>query len=774
MLNREVESKIREYGASLEEKANDIEVRKKSIPITEYDISDTLKQQINGNAPISQTIGIGAVAPLKTTFMTRGKQLFNKTAATLGKYVIYDTGSLSDNASYCASDYIPITGGLSYYSVNSTPHYAWYNDKMVYISGSGGVISNIITAPTNAFYLRMSVPISQFNTYMLNEGTTRFPYEDYTEYIQNNFIKDVPISKVTGKFERKQTDFFNIKNLFDKTKMINNAYIDYGTGNVITGHATNGTTDFIPITPSTQYALTNFHLQHFAFYDVNKVYISNTLNNLSNPFTSPVNAYFVRLSLTMSNKDAAQIEEGNISTSYEPHVYKLIDDVFPSKLIDRNQIDIILPRKIYILKGDDVNKEQLNIYFKNLILSNSNYSYKDIIIDVVSSYGRQYADFWRIESNTNGYVIPTAPFALTIKVLDKALKTIMTKSCIVELIDKMNNTPVRHLAIGDSITSNGNYLKQFDKLDNIITQGIKVTDANNKPREGRGGWTLANYISKIATTTGDSPFVFPTNVEGNKYKGNTDFWKKVCYTDINGYDYQGYQKIARGWTGEDYLYDANGYYINPSIGDVMVDPSKANGSKWVEWDGAKWVAMTTQPTVFEFSFSKYLQRFASAFSSGTPTHVSILLGANDFQTSDGVVGIDTFINNLNIVINSIRAYSSTIKIIINIPTTGANQDAWGINVGCGGIQENYDRNMKLESQRLLKEFDTDISLSNNIYICPMGSVLDTVYGFDYQTENVNIYSTEQVKRYNNWVHPNDSVGHKQMGDALAGLIQKIR
>lgn len=458
-----------------------------------------------------------------------------------------------------------------------------------------------------------------------------------------------------------------------------------------------------------------------------------------------------------------------LSTDFEQTEWTNYETPIGDDSEDFSGESILLPRNIYILQGDTKNKERYSIFFKNALLTNEANSRTEIISD----YGKALTGRWHFQSNSADYPLPTEPFDLTFKVTNN--QGIMEKTTSVEVVDKTNDTPVRLLAIGDSLTRAGIYLQQIQTtLPNVTTVGTRVYPGETHPREGRGGWTLDRYFTAINSAELDSPFLFPVDVEGIHYKGNTRDWKNICYLRSKNAPYDGFQKMARGWTENgDYLYDENGYYKNPSIGDVMVDPTLPENEQWVEWNGLSWSPMSIQPTTFEFNFSKYMERFAAAFPDGAPTHISILLGANDFSSYDELRDINGFIDKLNIAITSIHDYDPNIKVIICTPTVAPNQKFL-----TGGYDERYtkyDRNMQLATYHLLKAFDNDESVANNIFIAPLTLTLDTTNGFDYkQVERIIDGEPTKVTVAANGIHPNNTYGQLQMGDTLAAIIQKYR
>ena len=431
---------------------------------------------------------------------------------------------------------------------------------------------------------------------------------------------------------------------------------------------------------------------------------------------------------------------------------------------------LLLPKELFILEGTNTTVENYTIFNKNAFLSQfSNYN-----LNVVSSYGIASEDSWSFKTGSLNEYPLNKRFDLNFYLSNDT--TLAEQNVSVELVDTSNTTPVRLLAIGDSLTRAGIYLNQVEKkLPNVKVLGTRVYETDGiSAREGRGGWTLNRYFTAINSSELDSPFMFPTTIDGARYKGNTRDWKNICYTDSTNPIYAGFQTIARDWKSKGpYLYDMNGYYKYPLKGDVMVDPSRPKGSEWIEWTGTSWESMAIQPTTFEFSFSKYMERFAAAYTEGAPTHVSILLGANDFGYNNALEDMEGYIRKLNQMIASIKAYDPHIKIILCTPTPAPNTEI--VTDSHQAFYNKYDRNMKIAIYYLLKTYDNEQSKQQGIYIAPMHLTLDTTNGFDYKetTETID-GATIPVIKASNGIHPNNSYGQLQMGDTLAAVIQKYR
>ena len=437
---------------------------------------------------------------------------------------------------------------------------------------------------------------------------------------------------------------------------------------------------------------------------------------------------------------------------------------YPKYITDR----LLLPRKLYILQGPTNSTDSFNLYYRN-VLSTLSPTYN---LMPYSSYGDAISGRWVAKT-----VDPNMPFQpFNLNFIANVNGNMFTQTVEVEMVNKLEQNPVRLLAIGDSLTRAGVYLSEVQALlPNVSLLGTRYYPNDGLPaREGRGGWSMEDYFTFQNVQKLDSPFMFPVGISGSRYKGNARDWRNICYDNPTSPVYDGFQKIARGWQDQgDYLYDTSGYYKYPTIGDVMFDPDAPSYCQWVEWDGRIWAPMATPPTSFEFSFSKYMERFSAAFTAGSPTHISILLGANEFGLNKQLDQMDAYLARLNEMIDSIHAYDPTIKVILCLPTLGPNTDR--ITSENNKIYTEYNLCMKYTVSKLLDAFDTDAALMRNIYLAPMTLTVDPNNGFTYvQKQEVIEGIPQMVTDVQNSIHPNNTYGQLQMGSTLAAVIQKTR
>ncbi|MCX6733068.1 MAG: SGNH/GDSL hydrolase family protein [Candidatus Roizmanbacteria bacterium] len=728
-----------------------------------------------------------AYLPLsKTAFGDSGKNKFNLATVTAG--YIDSTGVYFPSSTYSFSVPIPILASTAYIANQNMRYIAFYDVNKVYISGTINVTS--ITTPSNAAYTVVSVATAGLSIFQLEIGAIPTTYASFYYGIAASALLNytppsvgtVSTSSLIDKAvtPTKASFFGASKNLFDYTKVTSGFYVS-NTGSV-NANATYGYSDFIPVVAGSSYIISSNQIRFSCYYAADKTTVisggisSNTLA----PFKVPAGAAYVIISVNASVLSITQLELGTVATSYASY-QPSFDPQYLYSGRGQTVDDIIIPSNIYCLVGASTvgTIEQSNIYFASVCRGYID----DKLLLTTSTYGKNYKECWRIEAgNTSDarYNITSGSFALNIQAQNRQLNPLVNATTTINLVSKASTTAVRLLAFGDSMTRDGAYVNQvLTKLPNIITQGIRHYSPDysvNLNREGRGGWTLSNYINNYMRADGsDSPFMFPSALASNVYLGNTQFWKHVVNADgpSSNDDFAGFEKIAMGWTGSSYIYDTNGYPISPATGSIVYDPTLTTGTNFQRWTGSAWVTDSTQSYGWSFNFAKYLVRYSMAFPDGNPTHFSILMGANDVGSGFASNGdFATFVSNLETIITSVASAVVGIKFIINLCPVGAAQDGWAGTTTQNS--EQYRQNIQKLARYLITTYDNSTSLARNIYISDMQAFLDPVNGFDYVSVPANIYMGTNISRVNNTVHPNVTCGYLQMGDALAAVVQATR
>ena len=230
------------------------------------------------------------------------------------------TGLLTAQAGYYASDFLEIQPNTVYYYGNIyTGYFAYFDINGVYISGMNASTAEVklfspFTTPVNAYFMRITlnssaqVPIcwiSKTNVipadFRYKQANVNFNDEqkDAVKSLANNAIGENPITV-------EQTNFI-IKagnaNPIDRSKIESGYYIKGQSAGEKTATASGlWVTDFCKLLPETQYYYDGLYSGYYAFYDIDKNYISGfgayvDVNSFPNPFTTPANCAYGRFTL---------------------------------------------------------------------------------------------------------------------------------------------------------------------------------------------------------------------------------------------------------------------------------------------------------------------------------------------------------------------------------------------------------------------------------------------------------------------------------------------
>lgn len=162
-----------------------------------HDAAETLQKNFENVFEQDDVIGSdalkdGAVTLDKLSFSKRSANLFNKAVVTSGKYPVWNTGVLQDNAIFSASDYISVAEGATYIK-SDTQQVAFYSqtDLGSYVSGIETVDGGKFTVPmdTGIAYVRLTVRNTLMDEYMFVAGD-ELPgtYVGYSSFITTDSL----------------------------------------------------------------------------------------------------------------------------------------------------------------------------------------------------------------------------------------------------------------------------------------------------------------------------------------------------------------------------------------------------------------------------------------------------------------------------------------------------------------------------------------------------------------------------------------------------------
>jgi len=132
-----------------------------------------------------------AVTVDKANFFVPGKNLFDKSAATLDSYVDYTTGTIKANATYAASDFIAVTPGNTY-TQGYSHQTAYYDANKAYVSGVNVATSpttpRALVIPAGVAFVRMTVLKTGLDTMQFEAGAEATDYQAYNLYLDSSRI----------------------------------------------------------------------------------------------------------------------------------------------------------------------------------------------------------------------------------------------------------------------------------------------------------------------------------------------------------------------------------------------------------------------------------------------------------------------------------------------------------------------------------------------------------------------------------------------------------
>ena len=302
-------------------------------------------------------IGDGTITTSKLAFAPvigiKSKNLFNKETVTTGYYVDYTTGKLLSNDSYSASEFIMVESNTQYCK-NTTHQFAFYDVNKTYISGIN--TDKVFTTPSNCRYVRLSVKDSTLNSLQFEKGSVQSDYVDFNYNLLD--INTVPNKSITKeKLAFSTVELEKSKNLFNKETVTTGYYVDYRTGKLLSNDSYSAS-DYIEVESDTIYSKVTTN--QFAFYDVNKTYISGI--NTDKVFTTPSNCKFIRISVKNESLDSEMLVENDNVGTYESFGSFIPKDLLPQEILKDN----IEYTNFVIVSKDNPQLDTINKALNNL------------------------------------------------------------------------------------------------------------------------------------------------------------------------------------------------------------------------------------------------------------------------------------------------------------------------------------------------------------------------------------------------------------------------
>ena len=338
-------------------KANESEVRKKSVLIEEYDLGQSVKELLtNGKVAVvggrcinKINVNNNAITLNQTDFIKQGNiNLCLFTTFESGHINANNGNLMSPSSEYKSTGFIPVSA-LNNYSSNETSNIAFYNSSKIFVSGkSGGTWTSPLTIPEGISYIRLTYSATNDNP-IFNLGDKIYTKEEVVitdEGLETLFKKQI--------YNKMLTYGATSLNLYNPTTdSVDNTAINANNGKQI---SINGykATGFIEVIEGLKLCISEQN--NVAFYDENKNFIIGKAGGWTNPLTIPSGAKYVRhtFSLTAQNK---QISYGNKLPEYSLYGEKfniLFKDDFLDSLKQQLKYESKLKNKIWNVLGDSI------------------------------------------------------------------------------------------------------------------------------------------------------------------------------------------------------------------------------------------------------------------------------------------------------------------------------------------------------------------------------------------------------------------------------------
>ncbi len=702
------------------------------------------------------------------------KNLIDTKGGTYGYFVNHRDGGLIEQLPeypMWVTDYIPVTQGEKYF-INIKGYCAFYDNSYNFIEGyEQGGLNVILQAPSNACYFRTSIIQSSMNNLIFAKSNKNVPYDKF-EYtldglkIFSGMIEDVASDKLDFDINN-YIPFALDKNLFNKETITKNHYVNSNDGSLTlesSGYPFCAS-DFIEIKDDLQYSRSingRQNLDPVAFYDSKKIFISG--GRISNPFTPPTHANYIRVSVPTNSLDLFQLEVGDV-TEYTPYHRFLSSDYLPkhkhkaTDIIDlalpKNIFELHLPKDIYVAIG-----YPLEIYH-NAICRCTNMNNYMFVWKLPKGGGSAFKDKLLLNPKDN---LNKNSDTLTLEVYDNNYNLIDTQTSTVHYI-KLDSTTMpqekrKVLCLGDSLTDISKWREELYNRFNTIEGGkIEFLGTLGTPpykHEGHSGWSLNNYLANSQEGWNGNYKIrvaqAPTITPKKQYKFDRKIFEYEKTEVENGVTWVYFNRISGG-----------GYVTTSDSPCVEVD-SSVSGDKTIEFTDA-------QRTSFNPFFNN--SRFDCKYYSDTylkgaiPNDVIIWLGTNGGKPSLNMKSVKTDVaeemKKYKTIIDNIKSNWVNTKIFICYLHLRPDQNGMG-NVDGLTCSKSWDNYIFEFNKQLFETFKDYL----NVIFIPTGQTLDRVNNYYQKEIDINTRNTKKITVANDPVHPYVLTGFMQFADVIFG------
>lgn len=505
-----------------------------------------------------------AITEDKTSFLYRGKNLFNKDTVKEG-FINSVNGDVNANYAppatyYMHSDYISITGGSSYVRNRNQGPGGFYDSNKRFIQDSGFVSGGLgpYNAPDNAAYLRISVAIDSVDYLQVEEGIVQTPYESFSYKINNITFEDKSLDAIEKIVAGSPVEpssvvgYIPSKNLFDKSVTTPGVYINPNAG-TLSVNEIYSVSDFMIVDELETYSFDegNTGARTYAEYDANKSFLRGG-SFLKSPLTTGADTAFVRMTIEPKQFDSYQFEKGTILTPYVSFAFSIknlkADSTNGNTSKNQDEILAFLPKELNIAVG-----RTIELYNKQAIWTGNLDNYH---VQWVCSVGRSLDRKWSCKAEL-GMI---GSYNLKMNVYDNNRNQVAVASTVVNIVSNIIENPVVLGNWGDSLSNAKPWYAELKSLSaNKISYGGTRTGgmASGEGHEGRSGASAKWYLEN-STYTFESNYD-QSNPNDTTGKGNP-FWNPTT----GKFDYDYYRTAYNKNLDAIQLYlGTNGMALNP-------------------------------------------------------------------------------------------------------------------------------------------------------------------------------------------------------------------
>ncbi|WP_284185648.1 SGNH/GDSL hydrolase family protein [Latilactobacillus sakei] len=444
-----------------------------------------------------------AVTASKTTFMTIGKNLFNKDSPDIvyGKFAYYDNGKVTDNDDYFMSGFLEKTnsGKLTINTAGKAVHMCFYDSNLNFISGT--YKPNTFEYPTIASFMRLSANLELIDKIQIELGSVATSYENYVETFneeaKNDLVKSNNLIKGHPGI-----------NLFNPNEITIGAYPYFKSG-LLQDNPDYYASSLIPVIPAADYFLKTVATGiHLCYYDSNKKFIVGVTSSAAlGANRTPDNARFIRFGAPMKSLSDVMFYQGADPVEYEAYTIAIDEDnLLPStnarlrELEDgaSTKFDVLIPSTIYVTAN-----EQTSFYYYNIINNALAFEKGNYGIRFQKNNGGSYEKFgtgldYMYYFDTNKDII------LTVKIFDDNKNKELYSKDISVKVKTPNTEPINIFWIGDSYSDGFGLVQNTfdllkDKGQTVNFLGTRQSGTETVHHNATGGARINNFFKpKIA------------------------------------------------------------------------------------------------------------------------------------------------------------------------------------------------------------------------------------------------------------------------------------